>query len=58
MKDKNAHTEHCCVKHGCKYNDENCPVISEVQTQSYYCEFCEYENSLTGVFDGFPREAS
>ena len=29
------HEGHCCVLHGCKYGDEDCPVISgETQQRS------------------------
>jgi len=38
---KNVHTEHCCKDHGCKYNDNDCPIVNGVQKQSYPCEECE-----------------
>ena len=22
------HEEHCCILHGCKYGDDDCPVVS------------------------------
>lgn len=37
---KCVHTEHCCIKHGCKYGDENCPVELGIKQQSYDCESC------------------
>jgi len=39
---KDVHTEHCCVRHGCKYgkNDE-CTVMTHKASQSYICERCE-----------------
>jgi hypothetical protein len=37
---KNVHTEHCCVIHGCKYGEEDCPVATGKQKQSYLCENC------------------
>lgn len=40
MKNKNVHTEHCCVEHGCKYGDLDCPVWLGYQRQSYPCEDC------------------
>lgn len=39
---KDVHTEHCCIIHGCKYNDPNCTVITEKAPQTYPCEDCEY----------------
>lgn len=38
---KNTHTEHCCVFHGCKYETEDCPVVTKKQRQSYPCMDCE-----------------
>ena len=26
--DRDVHTEHCCVDHGCKYNSDDCTVVS------------------------------
>lgn len=37
---KCVHTEHCCVHHGCKYGDEDCPVTNKQKFQSYECESC------------------
>lgn len=36
-----VHLEHCCLKHGCKYGDDDCPVATSVFGQSYPCEDCE-----------------
>lgn len=44
-----THQSHCCLKHGCKYGDEDCPVVFELIKQDYPCEFCgdeEIENSM------------
>ena len=41
----NVHTEHCCHKHGCKYADEDCPVATGAQQQSFPCESCGDELS-------------
>lgn len=38
--EKDVHTEHCCVEHGCKYGDDDCPVENGVQEQSYPCQDC------------------
>jgi hypothetical protein len=34
---------HCCVKHGCKYGRERCPVVNKREKQLYPCEFCHEE---------------
>ena len=31
---------HCCVLHGCKYGDEDCPVATGIVKQEYVCETC------------------
>lgn len=36
----NVHTTHCCVLHGCKYCDEDCPVANGLQEQEYSCDDC------------------
>jgi hypothetical protein len=35
-----VHQTHCCIKHGCKYGDEDCPVASGEIKQDYVCEWC------------------
>jgi hypothetical protein len=35
-----VHRTHCCVLHGCKYGDKDCPVANEVIKQDYLCEDC------------------
>ncbi len=41
-KDKyGVHATHCCIKHGCKYGDEDCPVVSGKIKQEYICEYCD-----------------
>lgn len=41
--DTGVHASHCCVRHGCKYGDEDCPVVIGKVAQMYDCEDCEYE---------------
>lgn len=41
--DRDVHTEHCCIHHGCKYCEDDCPVTSGEKVQSYLCEECVYE---------------
>ena len=35
-----VHETHCCSKHGCKYGDEDCPVVLDLIKQRYPCEWC------------------
>jgi hypothetical protein len=44
---KCVHTEHCCILHGCKYCDDDCPVEKGIKPQSYLCESCDpfWENT-------------
>jgi len=34
------HRNHCCVIHGCKYNDKQCPVANGQVKQKYICQDC------------------
>lgn len=43
QKNRDVHTEHCCVRHGCKYGKPDCPVETKKKRQSYHCESCDYE---------------
>lgn len=43
MAEKDVHTEHCCVTHGCKYGRDDCSVEIGVKLQSYPCEVCDFE---------------
>jgi len=38
-----VHIAHCCYIHGCKYGDENCPVVSGEVAQKHLCYDCEEE---------------
>lgn len=38
-----VHATHCCVIHGCKYGDEDCPVENKEVMQEYLCEQCDNE---------------
>lgn len=35
-----THVAHCCVLHGCKYGDDDCPVASGEIGQAAPCEQC------------------
>lgn len=43
-----VHVTHCCLKHGCKYNNKDCPVASGKLKQEYPCEFCDDEEHCAG----------
>ena len=32
-----VHETHCCVLHGCKYGDDDCPVVNKLTKQKYIC---------------------
>jgi hypothetical protein len=38
-----VHETHCCLEHGCKYGDRNCPVATGQIKQAYLCESCGYD---------------
>lgn len=40
-----VHSCHCCVKHGCKYGDEDCPVVLREVMQDYPCEECSEDGT-------------
>ena len=48
MADIEVHKTHCCILHGCKYRDNNCPVITEQIKQIYSCEEC-YSMSISSI---------
>jgi signal peptidase I len=60
-----SHVTHCCVYHGCKYCDPNCPVENGSEIQKYTCEDCDYDgfekiedipNSKSPNFDLYKME--
>lgn len=42
---RDTHTAHCCVDHGCKYGDEDCPVEKGTKIQSFTCPYCSRDES-------------
>lgn len=54
-----VHTEHCCERHGCKYGDEECSVVTGAKPQSFLCESCDEGNTELDYEDGYKagREA-
>ena len=41
MSNASVHITHCCVLHGCKFGDEDCPVVLRKVKQEFLCENCE-----------------
>ena len=41
--DISIHATHCCKWHGCKYDNEDCPVANGKIKQEFLCEWC-YED--------------
>lgn len=37
---KDVHKTHCCIIHGCKYLNDDCPVVLDKIEQQYICEDC------------------
>ena len=35
-----VHSQHCCKACGCKYGDENCPVVLGTEKADYACLEC------------------
>lgn len=38
-----VHDSHCCIDHGCKYSDDDCPVALGLRKQDGPCEHCGLE---------------
>ena len=47
-----SHDTHCCIEHGCKYGDDNCPIYLGIRKQLYSCEDCGLE---TEGYYGSPK---
>jgi hypothetical protein len=64
MNQKDIHTEHCCIKHGCKYGDSDheCTVTSGRGKQSKPCMVCidleEEQENRKNIMLGFPELAA
>jgi hypothetical protein len=43
VSNEGVHRTHCCIKHGCKYGDEDCPVANGSIKQDHDCEYCYME---------------
>jgi len=46
---KDIHTERCCIKHGCRYGEDNfyCTVVNGKKPQSFPCPQCLNPNLTT-----------
>jgi hypothetical protein len=42
MNMSDIHSIHCCLRHGCRYDDENCTVLNGLYPTKH-CEYCEME---------------
>jgi hypothetical protein len=47
--DRDVHAEHCCVLHGCKYGDDDCPVATKQKKQSFVCETCSMYDGIKNL---------
>lgn len=55
IKEIAAHAAHCCIEHGCKYGDSDCPVVMGLVGQLYPCEECdEAENKCNPCSQAVP----
>lgn len=57
---KDVHTEHCCIRHGCKYihwspryeeEIKECSVMTVTKKQSFRCEECDDELVEQGFYE-------
>lgn len=46
----NCCSTHCCIRHGCKYGHEDCPVVLGKIEQVYICEMCD-DDIIHGLDD-------
>lgn len=55
--EKDVHTDHCCIVHGCKYGDASCPVETGQKKQSYLCAVCtDHDTEAEKIRDRFMAE--
>jgi len=46
-----VHESHCCKFHGCKYGDEDCPVVLQLVEVKYSCEDCNGDDTYYSKAD-------
>lgn len=51
-----VHLTHCCVVHGCKYGDKDCPVEEGTHQQTGPCESCGYTYHIDRTPSKFQHE--
>lgn len=42
---RDVHTEHCCIGHGCKYSNDDCTVVTRKKVQTWECYECHEERN-------------
>lgn len=42
-----VHKSHCCTEHGCKYGEEDCPVVNKYVKQDGMCFDCIDEEMMS-----------
>lgn len=47
-----VHKRHCCILHGCKYGEDDCPVVNEEVRQDHVCESCGWDGikNVDGIY--------
>jgi len=50
-----VHETHCCIIHGCKYGDSDCPVSLGEAPQVFPCEDCDTDLIIS--LEGFEEVA-
>lgn len=53
MDNLGVHVTHCCLDHGCKYRDDDCPVFTGAAAQMYECEDCDGQMPVVASLDDF-----
>ena len=53
-----VHKSQCCLNHGCKYDDKDCPVMTGAIQQDHPCETCDsngimHSHSALKVVDSY-----
>lgn len=51
-----VHERHCCVEHGCKYGDDDCPVVLQLTVQDRPCMDCQHGIPVSMSLDEFETE--
>lgn len=46
IKNIETHVTHCCLRHGCKYREDECPVVTKEREQEVACEYCTSSATL------------